>query len=263
MGTSTLYRPGGVVRFHARGPQAAKGRGVPLTVVPMSVKELRYYDWLLEVLREEGNHGDLIAANVYFEATGAFLGCFFGDGPRSHVEWWNDVTLHDLEFAGKARTAQIALNYMVDRWDWAHGRVLPEREPWESDEDLASRRRAVLEAHTVPGRPSPTSELMAQAIAEEQAAAAEREAAEARKRAEHLAAARTNAFGLDVELFAPYRVIDLAAARRPGRCEYGRCTQPAPVAIEADPWVKPDGRPRRYRACAFHFINALDCVFGG
>ncbi|MGW1039576.1 hypothetical protein [Streptomyces sp. NPDC002547] len=197
MATSTLpriYRPGGVVSFHARGPHAAAARrldgDVPLTVVPMPIAELRQYDWLIDVLREEGYHGDIVGGNVYFADTGAFLGCFFGDGRRVHVEWWDDVTLNDLEFVAEVRTAQIALNYMVNRWDSAHGRVLPVREPWESDESLDSRRRAVLEAHTVAGRPAPSGQTLADAVAKAEAEAAERERAEAKRRADYLAAVK-------------------------------------------------------------------------
>ncbi|MGI5353579.1 hypothetical protein ACQEU8_36205 [Streptomyces sp. CA-250714] len=268
MTTSTPYRTGGVVAFHRRGPHLAEGRDVPLTVIPMPPGELRHYDWLLDTLREDGYHGDIVAANVYFADTDAFLGAFFSDGRRAHVEWWNDVTLDDLEFVAEVRTgriAQIALNYMVDRWNWAHGRVLPIREPWEDDESLASRRRAVLKAHTLAGRPSPSAATLARVLAEQEAAAAEKARAEAEKRAAYEATIRTSAFGFDVDLADPYRVIDLAKAGRPGRCDHPRCTQPAPVAIEADPWIKRDyrdRRPTRYRACAFHFLNALDLVFG-
>ncbi|MFE4833024.1 hypothetical protein [Streptomyces sp. NPDC056672] len=271
MATSILprvYRPGGVVSFHARGPHAAAAcrldGDVPLTVVPMSIAELRQYDWLIDVLREEGYHGDIVGGNVYFADTGAFLGCFFGDGRRVHVEWWDDVTLNDLEFVAEVRTAQIALNYMVNRWDSAHGRVLPVREPWESDESLASRRRAVLEAHTVAGRPAPSAQTLADAIAKAEAEAAERERAEAKKRADYLATVRGGAFGFEVTLFEPYHIIDLAKAGRPGGCEYGRCTLPAPVAIEVDPWTRRGGSDqgrRSYRACAFHFLNAVDAMF--
>ncbi|MFJ5811821.1 hypothetical protein [Streptomyces sp. NPDC093093] len=265
--TSTLYRTGGVVSFHRNGPRVAEGRDVPLTVVPMHPRELRlHYDWLLEVFQEDGYHGDIVAANVYFADTDAFLGVFFSDGRRTHAEWWDDVVLHDLEFVAEGRhTPQIALNYMVDRWNWMHGRVLPIREPWEDDETLASRRREVLKAHTVAGRPSPSAETLAKAIAAEEAAAAEKARIEAEERAAYEAATRSRAFGFDVTLADPYRVIDLAKAGRPGHCDHPRCTQPAPVAIEADPWIKrdrTDRRPTRYRACAFHFLNALDVVFG-
>ncbi|MGW0846803.1 hypothetical protein ACWD26_43155 [Streptomyces sp. NPDC002787] len=272
MATSTLpsiYRTGGVRAFHARGPHAAAADrldsgDVPLTVVPMPVAELRHYDWLIDVLQEDGYHGNMVGGNVYFADTSAFLGCFFSDGRRVHVEWWDDVTLHDLEFVAEVRTPQIALNYMVNRWNWAHGRVLPVREPWESDESLASRRRAVLEAHTMAGRKAPSAKTLADAIAKAEAEAAERERAEAKKRADYLAAVRDRAFGFEVTLFEPYRVIDLARAKRPGGCEYGRCTLPAPVAIEVDPWVRQEGSAqgrRSYRACAFHFLNAVDAVF--
>ncbi|MEU2159459.1 hypothetical protein ABZ532_31565 [Streptomyces sp. NPDC019396] len=265
MTTSTLYRTGGVVSFHRNGPRVAEGRDVPLTVVPMHAAELRHYDWLVEAVQEDGYHGDIVAANVYFADTDAFLGVFFSDGRRTHTEWWDDVVLHDLEFVAEVRTPQIALNYMVDRWNWMHGRVLPVREPWEDDETLASRRREVLKAHTVAGRPSPSADTLAEAIAAQEAAAAEKARAEAAKRAAYEAAMRSSAFGFDVTLADPYRVIDLAKAGRPGRCDHPRCTQPAPVAIEADPWIKrapADRRPVRRRACAFHFLNAIDTVFG-
>ncbi|MET9366205.1 hypothetical protein ABZX93_35630 [Streptomyces sp. NPDC006632] len=258
MTTSTLYRTGGVVSFHRNGPRVAEGRDVPLTVVPMRAAELRHYDWLVEALQEDGYHGDIVAANVYFADTDAFLGAFFSDGRRTHTEWWDGVVLHDLEFVAEVRTPQIALNYMVDRWNWMHGRVLPVREPWEDDETLASRRREVLKAHTVAGSPSPSAEMLADA-------AAEKARAEAAKRAAYKAAMRSSAFGFDVTLADPYRVIDQAQAGRPGRCDHPRCTQPAPVAIEADPWIKrapADRRPVRRRACAFHFLNAIDTVFG-
>ncbi|MFJ6669416.1 hypothetical protein [Streptomyces sp. NPDC091383] len=265
MTTSTLYRTGGVVSFHRNGPRVAEGRDVPLTVVPMHTAELRHYDWLVEALQEDGYHGNIVAANVYFADTDAFLGAFFSDGRRTHTEWWDDVVLHDLEFVAEVRTPQIALNYMVDRWNWMHGRVLPVREPWEDDETLASRRREVLKVHTVAGSPSPSAETLAEAIAAQEAAAAEKARAEAAKRAAYEAAMRSSAFGFDVTLADPYRVIDLAKAGRPGRCDHPRCTQPAPVAIEADLWIKrapADRRPARRRACAFHFLNALDLVFG-
>ena len=265
-----IYRTGGVVAFHRRGAQEAAAcrfdsGDVPLTVVPMPVGELRHYRWVIEVLQEEcGYHGDIVGANVYFTDTNSFLGCFISDGRRTHVEWWDDVTLNDLEFVADVRTPQIALNYMVERWNGAHGRVLPVREPWESDESLASRRRAVLEAHTVAGRQAPSAQTLANAIAQAEAEAAERERAEAKKRADYLATVRDHAYGFDVNLFEPYRVIDLAKAGRPGGCQYGRCTLPAPVAIEIDPW-SPQGKSREirrsYRACAFHFINAVDEVF--
>ncbi|MET8810347.1 hypothetical protein [Streptomyces sp. NPDC004546] len=263
MDTSTLsgYRTGGVVAFHARGPQVAEGRDVPLTVVPMPVGELRHYAWIIEVLQAEcGYHGDIIGGNVYFADTDSFLGCFLGDGRRAHVEWWDDVTLNDLEFVAEVRTPQIALNYMVDRWNGAHGRVLPVREPWESDESFASRRRTVLEAHTVAGRQAPSAQTLADAIAKAEAEAAERERAEAKRRADYLATVRDHAFGFDLSQFelGTYRVIDLAKAGRPGKCQYHRCTLPAPVAIEADPWTQQDGRRTARRACAFHFTEVID-----
>jgi hypothetical protein len=271
MDTSTLsrtYRPGGVVAFHARGPHtAAAGRldgDVPLTVIPMPVAELRHYDWLIDVLQEDGYHGNMVGGNVFFEDTNSFLGCFFTDGRRVHVEWWDDVTLHDLEFVAEVRSAQIALNYMVNRWDSAHGRVLPVREPWESDESLNSRRKAVLEAHTVAARPAPSAQTLADAIAKAEAEAAERERVEAKKRADYLASARDHAFGFEVTLFEPYRVIDLAKAQRSGKCDHAGCHLPAPVAIEADPWIRQTSDQGRsaYRACAFHFLHAVDTVFG-
>lgn len=202
MATNTpprIYRTGGVVAFHAQGPHTAAAHrldgDIPLTVVPMPVGELRQYDWLVDVLREDGYHGDIVGGNVFFADTGAFLGTFFSDGRRAHVEWWDDVTLDDLEFVAEVRSAQIALNYMANRWDSAHGRVLPVREPWESDESLDRRRRAVLEAHTVAGRPAPSGRTLADAVATAEAEAAERERTEAKKRADYLAAVKERLTG--------------------------------------------------------------------
>ncbi|HEY5834913.1 hypothetical protein [Streptomyces sp.] len=98
---------------HGR-PSLTVARGCAVTLTRMDLDALREWAWITDGWEGRTN-GDLRGYTVT-GTDGEEIGVVLQRGHLAHGEWLNPTT-GEHEFAGEARTLQIAVNYVMDRHD--------------------------------------------------------------------------------------------------------------------------------------------------